>query len=300
MASAYFEALAELGISPDVVGNSELGCKRFEERHQVEVFRKGLSEYLSLKRPSSAVLCASIVASPALCQELVKAQVPLVLAEKPLVLSTDDYDRLNSQLHSSATKLYIALNRRFLDSVGAVRRALGSTEEEFHMSITFGERVSNIANLPHPQQVLSRWVVANSIHVFDAAFFIAGEPALNFSEQAGSLSWHPSGAIFRGEGSINSQKIPTFDYFADWREEGSWKIEFSSSSSRFVLEPLETATLYAKSERVGEVSERSNSTLKPGLVEMYRDFVGPRAYVQDFSTYRTRLNILEQVGGYAT
>ena len=85
----------------------------------------------------------------------------------------------------------------------------------------FTERSYEIEELETSSSIKKRWLLANSTHVIDLAFYLIGLPQDGqwSAWSNGKLDWHPSAARFHGAGQT-IYNIP-FAYYADWESPGS-------------------------------------------------------------------------------
>ena len=60
------------------------------------------------------------------------------------------------------------------------------------LSFDFTEWADKISLLEKPQEVKDRWILSNSSHVLDLAFYLVGKPKEIFCFQGGSIDWHKS------------------------------------------------------------------------------------------------------------
>ena len=122
---------------------------------------------------------------------------------------------------------------------------------------------------------LNKWVIANSSHVIDTAFFLAGFPIqLNNLIHGNDIEWHPSGSIFIGFG-ITKNKVP-FSYFADWGSAGRWSIELFTKKRKLILCPIEQVQEQLNGEThisAVEIDSALDEKYKPGLYNQCIAFV---------------------------
>lgn len=299
MARHYSAALARLRVPFDVVGHSRAGKEDFMAHTAKLVFPGSLAEYLEDFDVSHAIVATSVMTLPDITRQLADRGVPKILVEKPVATTTLDLEDLNRHVNLGGVEVYIALNRRFFDSVQLARTAIADTQGPVHLSFRFDDRISSIPFHKHPPEVLSKWVIANSIHVIDAAFFICGWPESINVTVDGGLSWHPTAERFSGFGAL-PREGGTFEYLADWSQDGNWHIEIGTEESSLRLSPLEILS----EKRAGQHAwdEKSTggplSTSKPGLSQMVSDFLGPANHLEKLKSFVPKHQLLSQIGGY--
>lgn len=299
MARHYATALSDLGVRFDVVGHSKAGKEDFMAHTGNQVFSGSLTEYLTNHEMSHAIVATSVLTLSDITRLLADRGVPKILVEKPVATNPSDLEDLNRQVELSGADVFVALNRRFFDSVQVARTAIAATKGAVHLSFRFDDRCSSIPFHKHPPEVLSKWVLANSIHVIDAAFFICGWPENINGSLEGGLSWHPTAERFSGFGAL-PRLGGTFEYRADWSRDGNWLIEINTEEVALRLSPLETLV----EKRLGQevwVKKSSVPPLlvgKPGLAPMLSDFLGPANHLEKLQSFVPKHRLLNQIGAY--
>ncbi len=134
------------------------------------------------------------------------------------------------------------------------------------MYFDFTEWAHKIEALLKAPGVKENWFFANSTHVIDLAFFLAGEP---FQWQAysksGNLNWHAK-TNFAGAGVTNKGVL--FSYLSNWESAGRWGIELLTEKRRIYLRPLESISIQQKGSLAVLEHSFDNSLdklYKPGL-----------------------------------
>ena len=161
-----------------------------------------------------------------------------VLVEKPGALFSASLADWAATIATSQTRVRIAYNRvlypslwRFLDHV---RDGCRITSCRYSFAELSRDRPEGEY---WPQEIHSRWGVANSLHVISMAHAAIGAPATLSARRAGRLEWHETGAQFVGEGQTDAG-VP-FTYHADWESAGRWSIEVFTTRGAFLFQPIE-------------------------------------------------------------
>jgi predicted dehydrogenase len=271
MARVYAAALQRLDVPFEVVGRSRANCERFEEATGVHARAGGVEAYVAGRTAPEAAIVAVDVASLATTTcTLLRHGVVRLLVEKPGALHTDELEAMAAEAGSTGAEVRIAYNRRYYASVRRARELIEGDGGPRTCHFDFSEIPERVLAAGHPPEVLERWFLANSSHVVDLAFHLAGEPASLHAERSGSLPWHPSGSRFAGAGATDRGAL--FTYRADWSAPGSWCVEVTTPRRALVLRPLERLA-----ERTSATSEREVAVdaehAKPGIDEQTRTFV---------------------------
>ena len=129
-------------------------------------------------------------------------------------------DKLLNVATQTNTSIYVGYNRRFYSSVLKARELIADDGGPTSLVFEFTEWSNAIAKAAFSDEVKSNWVFANSSHVIDMAFYLAGFPKAIQSSTRGSLDWHRHGSIFVGSG-VTELDAP-FSYHANWAAPGRW------------------------------------------------------------------------------
>lgn len=302
MACAYSGVLKALGCNVTVVGRGASSAAAFREKTGIEVIEGGLQQALRMnKPPSQAIVATGVETLAGLTHSLLEAGVPRILVEKPAGLSATEVNSIADRAASSGSAVKVAYNRRFFASVLALRERIA--EEGGLLSITFDftEMPEKVNRLDRPQAIKERWLLANSTHVIDLAFHLAGPPRDWNAFHGGTLDWHPSAAFFAGAGTTDRGAL--FAYTANWAGPGRWGLELVTSRRRYILRPMER--LAAVSAHMGPVEDVPldldlDQRFKPGLYRQVAAFLsGHDAEICGIEEHRGRMQIYERMGGYA-
>ena len=258
-----------------MVGRGEESSKAFEAETGLACRAGGLAAALDAAdaAPTEAIIAIDIPELAAAAQALIGAGCRRILLEKPGGVDRAQVFALAEAARDAGAEVFLAYNRRFYGSVRAAREALAEDGGATSMSFDFTESADQIVRIGYPAEVLDNWLLANSTHVIDTAFFLAGEPADWRPRVAGKLDWHPRAARFAGCGETDRNVM--FSYAADWDAPGRWSIEIASRKRRFVLRPMEQLQVQTRGSFALEASpgDELDATYKPGLYRQTRAFL---------------------------
>lgn len=273
MAALHAPVLEEMGHEVTVIATSPTRAEPLAAAHGMMAFLHGLDAGLTdLPLPDAAivVLPVDLLAEAAL--KLVQGGVPRILIEKPGCLNTRELDLVVEAAKSRGTYVGIAYNRRFFAATIEARRRIAEAGKCLSVVFDFTEAADRIAALPTPAAIKNRWVLANSSHVIDLAFHLAGRPAELKTHIRGGFDWHPTGSDFRGLGMTETGA--SFSYHADWRGPGRWGIEIVLPTERLVLRPMEQLQVMPHGSfnlQQVQIDDTLDHRFKPGL---YRQMAG--------------------------
>jgi predicted dehydrogenase len=277
MAVAYARVLRALGVAFDVIGRGDRSAGMFFEAVGQHPIERGLAAYLSAYplNPGTPVIVALPVTQLAnsTCA-LIAAGARRLLVEKPGGLNLNEIDKVTSKARVADAQVFVAYNRRFYASVLAVRKAIAEDGgvSSFHMEFTEG--ADRVATPGRDDALLANWLLANSSHVIDLAFHLAGEPTELSGAIAGGLPWHPAGAVFAGHGRTAEGAL--FTWHADWNSAGRWALDVRTPKRRLILQPLEKLFIQEKSSfaiNECDLGDRLDVDYKPGVYRQVEAFL---------------------------
>ena len=225
-----------------------------------------------------------------------------ILIEKPVSLYSKEIEGLRSKI--SKQKVRVAYNRIVYPNFHKLRELLKDESEITSCRFSFTEWIHKIDFSKYSTDILSRWGIANSLHVISMAYCLIGNPRDIIAQQAGDLEWHPSGAHFYGIG-ITEKNIP-FSYHSDWQAPGRWGIDIMTRENIYRLMPLEKLYRCPKnSVNWEEVSfQTSYPNIKLGVAEEIAIMLDrSKAKKPDLVTLESAIEyceIAEHIFGYNT
>lgn len=247
MAIAYAETIHSQNIPFSVVGRGEESAKKFEEITGKSPFIGGLESYLESNNISDNTIVIIATGTEVLMQVLLKlinTKVKRILIEKPAALSIAELIQNEKILLEHANNIFVAYNRRFYASVIEAKKLIQDDGGLQSMHFEFTEWAHKIEPLKKAAGVKENWFFANSTHVIDLAFFLAGKPKdWNAYSKSGALSWH-SKTNFVGAGKTDQGVL--FSYISNWESAGRWSIELLTEQRRIYLKPMEEIFIQKK------------------------------------------------------
>lgn len=277
MAKEYIKVLKDIHVDHIIVGNRKESVEQFINDTEEQAFTGGVSRYIATgeELPEYAIVAVSHGSLFEATKALAEAGVKNILVEKPGVTVKQEMDELLRIAKAKNTKIYIAYNRRFYQSVQKVRELIEEDGGLRSLVFEFTEWAHVIEKTNHSMEMKQKWFLLNSTHVVDLAFYLAGCPKTITTQIAGSLEWHKAGSIYTGCG-ITEKQIP-FVYHADWSAPGRWGIELLTARHRFYLKPLEKIQI----QNIGSVKveeypldDSVDQQYKAGLYNETKVFLG--------------------------
>jgi predicted dehydrogenase len=199
----------------------------------------------------------------------------------------------------AGARVIVGYNRRFFASTRRAREIIAEDGGVTSFTFEFTEWSHEIEGLLQPPVVKHNWLLANSSHVIDLAFFLGGGPTKLHAQVAGDLSWHPSAAVFTGSGVSASGAL--FSYHANWAAPGRWGVEILTRKRRLIFRPIEKLQLM-KIASVAITEEAIDDALdkefKPGLYRQVEAFIsGNDADLQPIRAQHAACKHYDAIGG---
>jgi predicted dehydrogenase len=300
MAEAYHKVLNAMGVEFDIVCRSEVSADLFFQKTGFKPASGGLQRYLDASVPTYAIIATGVEHLYEATKSLLEKGVKQLLIEKPGALHIEHLQEIRALSDTKGARVFIGYNRRFYASVSKLLALVEKDGGVQSVSFDFTEWSDSIAPLDKGDGVKEKWVLSNSTHVIDLAFFLAGKPAELSAYVKGGLPWHPSGSCFVGSGI--SEKNVLFSYRSDWNSQGRWGVTVYSTNYSYSLCPLEGLSRIPRNSVVPEqvdLDDKLDLDFKPGLYKQVQGFLNRstnsmctlQEHIQLFTTY-------EQIAGY--
>lgn len=269
MAIDHLKALKDLKKDIVVVGRGSDSARLFHQKTGIKPVEGGFDKYL-VQHPLSAndyiiVAVGTEMLMPILML-LTKQKFNSILIEKPAAISVGELLAHKEELKEIEEKTFVGYNRRFYSSVIEAEKFIQNDGGLKSLHFEFTEWAHTIEPLKKAEGVKENWFFANSTHVVDLAFYLAGNPSewSCFSKE-GDIKWH-SKTNFSGAGITNEGVV--FSYISNWESAGRWGIELMTNKRRIYLKPLE-GVLIQKKGKIALEEHAIDNTLdlkyKPGL-----------------------------------
>ncbi len=277
MAIAHAKALQAQGVPFEAVGRGAGSSAAFARETGVQPIEGGLARYLSAgafegTRPVIVAVPVPQLAEAA--KQLISHGARRLLVEKPAGLDLDEIGGVAAAARTSGAAVFVAYNRRFYASVAAARTLIAEDGGVSSFHVDFSELAERIATKGKDAAILANWVLANSSHMIDLAFHLAGVPDDMNGTVSGHLPWHPAGAVFAGHGHTRNGGL--FTWHADWNSAGRWGLDLRTPRRRLLLQPLEKLQVQEKSGfALTElpIDDALDRAFKPGIYRQLQAFL---------------------------
>ncbi|OGZ03499.1 MAG: hypothetical protein A2430_01980, partial [Candidatus Liptonbacteria bacterium RIFOXYC1_FULL_36_8] len=277
MATAYAKVLINLKKPFLVVGRGKSSARLFTKTTNHPVILGGLDKWLKNNQPpKNSIIAVNIESLGYSARLLLKHDTKRILIEKPGGLNFNDIKKTAALAKEKNATVFLGYNRRFLSSVLYAKQLVKDDGGLLSIFFDFTEQSSKVASSFHPPAVKHFWLLANSSHVIDLAFFLAGKPKFFRSFSLGRLLWHKPAAW---SGSGLTKKNVIFSCRADWRSPSRWRLELYTKKRRLILEPLEEIKEQLPDSFAVNPLTINNSldlNFKPGLYLEVKEFLRSR------------------------
>lgn len=277
MAIDYFAVLKDQNYDTTVIGRGEESAIKFESKTGVKPFVGGLQEYISNNSLPANAYVIIATGTEALMPSLLlalQAGAYKVLIEKPAAISIEELIENEEKLKLYSNNVFVAYNRRFYASVLEAQKMIEEDGGLQTMHFEFTEWAHKIEPLAKAPGVKENWFFANSTHVVDLAFYLAGKPTQwQGYSKAGDLKWH-SKVNFTGAGITDKGVL--FSYLSNWESAGRWAIELLTEKRRIYLKPMESISVQEKGTVVvieHKFDDSLDLQFKPGLMKQVEAYL---------------------------
>jgi len=297
MAINHAQVLQGMDLKFTVVGRGEESAQTFQEQTKINVTTGGIDKWLSEStiHPKYAIVAVTGTQLGNVTRALIKQGIKNILLEKPGGLDNSDIKYVAECAEKSKINVLLGYNRRFYASVIKAKEIIEEDGGVNSYYFEFTEWPHTIVPLKKDPEVKKRWVLHNSTHVIDLAFYLGGEPEEIYSYSRGGFDWHPDGTIFTGAGVSKSGAL--FSYHSNWGAPGRWGVEILTKKHRLIFRPLEKLHIQKlKSVAIEEVKidDQLDIKFKPGLYRQLKAFLeGDTSNFINIYHHTARLEILD-------
>jgi predicted dehydrogenase len=253
-----------------VIGRNEAATFELKTSMGLAATSSGIAHAISeLSLPDFAIVATSIDSLTSLTLQLIRAGVKRILVEKPGSIYLRELELLRKEANLYGSQIFVAYNRRFFRSVQAARHYIKIDGGAQLVNFDFTERSDIVKKLTKPPGVLDRWLLSNSTHVLDTAFFLVGKPRQMQCWFAGGLDWHLTASRYCGAGVTENGAL--FSYQANWSAPGSWALTVTTENYQLMMSPMER--LVVKDRQGIEITIPSADYIDPCQSIKYKEGV---------------------------
>ncbi|MDA8891488.1 Gfo/Idh/MocA family oxidoreductase [Planktomarina temperata] len=301
MATEYSKVLTSLNLDYTVLGNGERSCEKFKVTTGKISLTYGIEKIKSFNNNDALIVAVPAIKLCSVTRSLLRKGAKKILLEKPGALSSNDLFLLKEAAEEADAKILVGYNRRFYSSVIQALKIIKEDGGIISCSFDFTEWSDEIISLGKNQLELDTWVIANSSHVIDLAFYLIGSPRSLSSNTTGCLDWHACASTFAGSG-ISENGI-LFNYQANWDSAGRWALELHTKLRKLIFRPLEELKMITRGSLEETIVESNfvdlDKSFKPGLYRQTKAFLDSDFKIlKSIDQQVSFLEICEKIAGY--
>ena len=276
MAVDYAKVLVALEARTTVIGRGGHSAEAFREKTGISVVVGGIDDFLAThpELPDCAIVAVGMEVLADVTLQLLAYGVRRILVEKPGAMNHEQIVAIGKLAAQKSADVLIAYNRRLFASTLKAQQIIEEDGGVQSMHFEFTEWTHVIRNLQKAEGIKPAWLLANSSHVIDLAFYLGGTPVEWHAYTAGVLDWHPASAVFAGAGRTDRGVL--FSYQANWDAPGRWSVEIITARHRLIFRPMESLQVVRKGSLAIEpvtIDDVLDKSFKPGLYEQVRRFI---------------------------
>ena len=301
MAQDYAKVLQTLQADFVVIGRSNNSAQNFHKKTGIPVKTGGLTNALTGNpAPEIAIVAVGVEQLAQVTSALIQAGTKRILLEKPGGLNVSELVDLLQLAEAQQAEVLLAYNRRFYASTLHAGEIIAADGGATSIHFEFTEWSHQLQHIQKAPGVMEHWVLGNSSHVLDLAFYLGGFPQEWKGWSAGGVTWHPITSRFCGAGVTESGVI--FSYFADWEAPGRWGIEVMTRKHRLIFRPMEQlqlTTLGSVCADAVEIDDQLDREHKPGLYRQTEAFLRQKS--ERFCTLEDQVRhakLYSEIAGY--
>ena len=149
MGIEYARVLSAMNISFIPVGRGEESARLFNEQTGIQAVTGGMERFLERvpDKPATAIIAVNVPDLYSLCRSLLLDGVQKILVEKPGALTIKEIGELQRLSEERKAELFIAYNRRFLETVREAKRLITADGGVLSFSFEFTEWSDMLSSL---------------------------------------------------------------------------------------------------------------------------------------------------------
>lgn len=216
------------------MGRNKTKIQSFCGDFSIDVCAETVSELYKKTQANALVIAVNELSSPAIVMEALNFPW-IILSEKPVSLDLEEAQQIEKKRMALKRKLFVAMNRRHYGSTIAARELLDSDNNTRVVEIHDQENTLAALASGSPKEVVSKWMVANSIHLIDYfSVFCRGKLCnLQFIEKLNTKKPFLTMAILR----FDSGDLGIYTAF--WNAPGPWSVKITTREQLLEMRPLE-------------------------------------------------------------
>lgn len=219
-------------------------AENLAQEYKIDGVYDSISELYNKTRPDLVVIAVIETSMKSVCIECLNFPWT-ILMEKPPGLTLNESQEIEDNVRKKQRKVLVGLNRRFLSSTRAAYTDLAGIESPRFIHVEDQQSLAFARSLGHSEEVVKKWMYANSIHVIDyIRFFGRGD----ITSIVPIIPWDAeTSRIVMAMITFSSGDIGIYEGI--WQGPGPWAVSITTSEKRWEMRPLENARYQSEDER---------------------------------------------------
>ena len=265
MAREHIKALKALDetMPIGIMGRTKTNVDSIADEFDIPIRAASIKELYDRTKAEALIIAVNELASPEIIGEALKYPW-IMLVEKPVSLDIDLSYKLEQERVTLNRQVYVAMNRRHYASTLKTAFLLQDDKNQRIIEVHDQENIIAAANSGVPSEVISSWMVANSIHLVDYFNIFCRGRLVNLrvnSELDTKSPFFTSSFLEYDSGDIGI-------YTALWNAPGPWSVKITTRHQMLEMRPLEELEQQVfpqKRKHIVELPEH-HKTYKAGLL----------------------------------
>lgn len=224
------------------------------QEFNIPIVANSITELYEQSKAQLVIVCVPELQANAVAKACFKLNWT-VLLEKPAGYHWLDANDIAEAALQAPQAVFVAFNRRFYQSALSIAADLNARDEPRYIRVQDQQNFSEARAHQHPEEVVQKFMYANSIHVIDLICYFARG---NITKVVPIVPWQGDATqIMLGYVEFDSGDKALYEGI--WQGPGPWACSISTPSRRWEMRPLEKAIVQNKNERT--LSETASDPL---------------------------------------
>lgn len=300
MAQEYFNYLVTTNNFLTIIGRKKNKINLNEKKYKnISILYGGIeNSKIDFKQFTHAIVAVNEKYCFSVVSLLIRNKIKNILVEKPGAKNIHELKKLQKIELQSKSKIYIAYNRRFYESVKFVKDLVKKDKGIISTSFSFTEWIDKIESAKFEKYLKKKWFYFNSLHLIDLIFYLIGDPKLIFSKSA-KKNKNFTRSLYLGFGV--SKKNIHFSYHSNWESAGRWSIFLFTKKRNIILSPLEQVQIQNRNSIKIEFlkfNSKRDEKFKPGIPGMIDCFLSSKKDLMKLKEYIQKFKVYSKIAGY--
>ncbi len=269
IAQEYINIFKKLKVDIRIIcARKKKKLSEFSKKNNIIKFTTKIDKFLQ-EKVDGVIVCVSPESSLLIAKKLSKFEGK-ILFEKPVGLNLKQTEEINN-IFKRKKNIFVALNRRFYQSVLSAKTLLQNSKEKKVISIYDQENTLAAKKNGHHPLTIKNWMYANSIHLVDLIKFFVNSKIIKIKNKKIKFK---NSLIY--DSIINFKNGDIVEFKSFWNMPAPWKISVSTKSMFIELKPIEKISYRTINKKVVFKDIKLNNKdeiFKPGFFMQSQHFL---------------------------